>query len=185
MRFSTTFIAIGLLALMGTAYANPAEVDGENASSVDALQEDSFADADSSPLERRADAAPVEAASHKSHHHKGHHHKGHHHKGHHHKGHHHKGHHHKSHHHKGHHHKGHHHKGHHHKGHHHKGHHHNGYGRHSVGYGRRYGYGHHGQYGGFSPINVGGVPPLLSEGAIGGLPLQGGASGGLLGRLLG
>ncbi|KAJ1971460.1 hypothetical protein H4R35_005244 [Dimargaris xerosporica] len=146
MRFSTTFIAIGLLALMATAYARPAEVDNEDAASVDALQEDSFADADSSLLERRADAAPVEAASHKSHHH---HHKGHHH--------------HKSHHH--------------HKGHRH---HHNGYGRHSVGYGRHYGHGHHGQYGGYRPINFGGSIPALGESNLGGLPLQGGLLGGLL-----
>ncbi|KAJ1971461.1 hypothetical protein H4R35_005245 [Dimargaris xerosporica] len=54
MRLSATFIAIGLLALMGTAYARPAEVDNEDAASVDALQEGSFADTDNAIMERRS-----------------------------------------------------------------------------------------------------------------------------------
>ncbi|KAJ1976679.1 hypothetical protein H4R35_002596 [Dimargaris xerosporica] len=54
MRLSTTFIAIGLLALMGTVYARPAEVDNEDAGSIDTLQEDSSGDADSAPMERRS-----------------------------------------------------------------------------------------------------------------------------------
>ncbi|KAJ1983697.1 hypothetical protein H4R34_001125 [Dimargaris verticillata] len=52
MRLSTTFITIGLLALIGTAYASPVDFDNEEAGGVDALQE-SPADSDNAPLERR------------------------------------------------------------------------------------------------------------------------------------